>query len=472
MTTTAGIYCRISKDRDGARAGVDRQEADCRDFVAKRGWTVGEVYVDNDLSAFSGRKRPAYARLLADVKHGQAGAIVAWHPDRLHRSPRELEDFIDLVEETGAGVATVTAGDYDLGTPDGRLMARIVGSVARKESEDKRRRLRRKHLELAEAGKVSGGRRPFGYEDIGEGDDRRRVVVEAEAELIREATERVLAGESLRRVCVEWNERGARTTTGHQWTMVAIRRILLAPRIAGLRDHLGKVSAKGAWPAIIDVAAHEELVAILNDPKRQKYNGVQARRYLLAGFIFCGLCGARCHARPRGDKRRCYVCASGPGFNGCGKIRRLADPVEELVRDAVIEALDTPALQEAVEAQGNAEGGAGLTVELQRLDERLERLKVDHHVEGLLDRDDYMRMRAELERRVDEVSAQVAEQSGARVMRQLPTGDGALRAAWDEGDLAWRRELIGLVVERVVLHPARRGFNQFDPSKIEVVWKA
>lgn len=472
MTTAAGIYCRISKDRDGARAGVDRQEADCRAFVEKRKWAVGEVYVDNDLSAFSGRKRPAYARMLDDVKNGQLGAIVAWHPDRLHRSPRELEDFIDLIELTGTAVATVTAGDYDLGTPDGRLMARIVGSVARKESEDKRRRLRRKHLELAEAGKASGGRRPFGYEDIGEGDARRRVVVESEAALIREAADRVLARESLRSVCVDWNARGARTTTGHEWSMVAIRRILMAPRIAGLRDHHGKVSAEAAWAGIIDARTHEELVAILSDPRRTLNGGVNARKYLLTGFVFCGLCGARCHARPRADKQRCYVCASGPGFNGCGKIRRLSDPVEELVRDAVIEALDTQALQEALEAQSTGEGSPSLAVELQRLDERLERLKTDHHVDGLLDRDDYMRMRAELERRIDEVSAQVAEQSGARVVRALPAGEGALRAAWDDGDLAWRRELVGLVVEKVVIHPARRGFNRFDPSCIEIAWKA
>ena len=66
--------------------------------------------------------------------------------------PKELEGFIDLVEITGVRVAVVSGGDYDLTTPDGRLAARIVGAVARKESEDRSRRVRRKHLELAERG--------------------------------------------------------------------------------------------------------------------------------------------------------------------------------------------------------------------------------------------------------------------------------------------------------------------------------
>ena len=47
-------------------------------------------------------------------------------------------------------VVSVTAGDYDLDTPEGRLVARITGSVARKESEDRARRVARKHREKAE----------------------------------------------------------------------------------------------------------------------------------------------------------------------------------------------------------------------------------------------------------------------------------------------------------------------------------
>jgi site-specific DNA recombinase len=72
---------------------------------------------------------------------------------RCHPSPIA---FIDLVERSGVRVAMMSGGDYDLTTPDGRLAARIVGAVARKESEDRSRRVRRKHLELAEQGRPAG----------------------------------------------------------------------------------------------------------------------------------------------------------------------------------------------------------------------------------------------------------------------------------------------------------------------------
>jgi site-specific DNA recombinase len=139
----AAIYTRISYDPAGQRAGVERQRLDCEALCLARGWEVVTYLEDNDRSAHSGKPRRAYQQLLRSIEASEIDAIVTWHNDRLHRSPRELEGFIDLVELTGVRVAVVSGGDYDLTTPDGRLAARIVGAVARKESEDRSRRVRR-----------------------------------------------------------------------------------------------------------------------------------------------------------------------------------------------------------------------------------------------------------------------------------------------------------------------------------------
>ena len=91
----AGLYCRISDDRDGRALGVSRQEADCRALAERKGWPVGDLYVDNDISAADPRKRrPEYERLLEDIKAGRIDAVVAWDLDRLHRRPIELETVL------------------------------------------------------------------------------------------------------------------------------------------------------------------------------------------------------------------------------------------------------------------------------------------------------------------------------------------------------------------------------------------
>ena len=88
-------------------------------------------------------------------------------------------------------------------------MARIKGAVAAKESDDKSRRIKRKALELARDGKVGGGgTRPFGFEAD------RKTIRASEAAVVIEAAQRVLAGEAVRSICFDLNERGIKTATG------------------------------------------------------------------------------------------------------------------------------------------------------------------------------------------------------------------------------------------------------------------
>src|SRR5215470_15427110 len=87
----AGIYARISSDREGDQLGVTRQIEDCRRFAERCGYAVADVYVDDDISAWSGKARPEFERMLDDLRGRRIGAVLAWHLDRLTRHPRELE---------------------------------------------------------------------------------------------------------------------------------------------------------------------------------------------------------------------------------------------------------------------------------------------------------------------------------------------------------------------------------------------
>ncbi len=46
------------------------------------------------------------------------------------------------------------------------------------------------------------------------------------------------------------------------------------------------------------------------------------------------------------------------------------------------------------------------------------------------------------------------------------------RRAWPDLSRDRRRAFIHLVLERVVVHPGRRGYNRFDPDRFELVWRA
>ncbi len=151
MSVPAGIYLRISRDSEGLGLGVKRQLADCEKLVQRLGWEVAQVYEDNDVSATRIKPRPAYTRMMRDVECGLIKAVAVWDVDRLTRTPRELEDVIDHADRLGLKLASV-GGDIDLATEQGRMMARMKGTVARYEVEQQRRRLKAKHNELAASG--------------------------------------------------------------------------------------------------------------------------------------------------------------------------------------------------------------------------------------------------------------------------------------------------------------------------------
>jgi len=93
----AGVYLRQSRDQNGTGLAVARQREDCLKLCRERGWEPTE-YVDNDVSAYSGKRRPSYERMLIDIAAGKLDAVVVWDLDRLHRRPLELST--SLISQT------------------------------------------------------------------------------------------------------------------------------------------------------------------------------------------------------------------------------------------------------------------------------------------------------------------------------------------------------------------------------------
>src|SRR5450759_526624 len=189
--TAAAVYARISSDVEGSGQGVTRQLEDCRRLAGELGWLVAEEYVDNDLSAYSGKTRPGYERMLADLRDGTRDAVLVYHVDRLTRRPIELEQFLAALDAAKVRHVRFVVGDSDIMTGDGLMVVRMLAAVAANESANKSRRVLRKMDQLAEQGMPHGGHRIFGY------DQDKITVREDEAAIIATLVSRYLAGESL-----------------------------------------------------------------------------------------------------------------------------------------------------------------------------------------------------------------------------------------------------------------------------------
>jgi site-specific DNA recombinase len=384
--TRAVIYCRISQDRTGAGLGVDRQREDCEALAERNGWQVVEVYVDNDVSAFSGKLRKDYRRMLADLDEGKATVVIVWHTDRLTRSIVELEEYIELSDRRGIATHTAQAGTIDLATPSGRMTARILGAVARQESEHKGHRVARARQQKAMAGEWAGGIRPFGW-GVPTGEMKKRVdrktgdevevpeldmlkAVPEEAEALRLWTDTILSGGSIRGL-VKWcSDKGVLTTRGNPVTHQDMRDMLLRPRNAGIAVYRGEEVGRGKWDPIVDEAKYRAVVAILKDPSRKTTPGATPK-WLGSLLYRCG----------RGDcPHFVYVTQSGgrsyPSYRcqtGHGGGRR-AEITDQYVEDVVVERLSRDDAHDLLLPVDDGVNVVGLQAEGEQIRQRMKDL--------------------------------------------------------------------------------------------------
>lgn len=469
MTTKipAAIYCRISKDRAGAGLGVDRQEKDCRELADRLGWSVVDVFVDNDMSAYSGKRRPAYEAMLKAVKDGAISGIVTWHTDRLTRRVADLDRFVRLADDHGLLIQTVKAGEVDLTTPSGRMVARTLGNIAQYEIEHAKDRMKAAKQQAAESGQYRGGPRPYGFEKDGV------TVREGEAQVIRDATKAILAGRSLRAVSNQLNGDGLLTSMGKPWTYQRLRDVLVRPRNAGLihrgradRRHESRenipmrfeVVGQANWPAIVDEDSWRACATLLLDPSRRIHTSTEPRwlgsRSYICGIDTCGAlmrptskvdhlpdCPIRNEARACACPRRYYYRCSERNHLTIAAVK-----TDEYVRGVVAQVVRDPRVAAAMEP-----GDDGLAADKARrqvLVTSLEQTERDYD-NDLIDARRYKaksdRISAEIDEIDERLTSGIQRSLSSKVLRS-PDPGAAFKAAPVDVQRAVLRSVIAVTV--------------------------
>lgn len=446
-----------------------RQLSDCEELAAAKGWDVVDRFVDNDVSASNGRRRPEYERMLEAVRTGQVNGLVVWDIDRLTRTPRELEDVIALADAHGAALASV-GGEVDLATAQGRMTARIKGAVARQEVEQSSRRLKRKFLERAEAGKPHG-KVAYGYRREPVVDEQGRQIGTVErlddeqAALVREAIRRVLALEPVRRVVQDFNTRGVPSPRGATWDGTMLRQVLLRERNAGRRVHRGEVIGRGDWPPIVDDDTFDRLVALLRDPSRRTTRGNEVK-HLLSGIARCGV--ADCDGTMRVTNARFNGSKMAPtSYNcrKCNRTRRKKADVDELVETLIVRRLSMPDGPNLL---------AGDPEVLREAEERADAIQArmdiaaDNYADGGITADQLTRITAKLRPQLDAAKAEARSAAPSPELEQF--SQGRVEAAWLTADLEVRRSVIDRLVT-ITLLPTGSG-GAFDPDAVRIEWRA
>ncbi len=315
------------------------------------GWiAIGDRYDDGGFSGGS-LERPGLQRLLRDVEAGRIDVIVVYKVDRLSRSLTDFARIVDIFDRHNASFVSITQ-QFNTTTSMGRLTLNILLSFAQFEREVIGERIRDKFAASRARGMWMGGVPPLGY-DVG---DRKLVVNETEADLVRLVFSRFLRLGSATRLAQElrraghttkcWTTQDGKYRPGKPIDKGALYKILNNRVYLGEAVHKG-TSYPGEHQAIIDAATWDIVRAVLAANRVARANGTRAQTpALLRGLIFApgGHAMTPSHTRKAGRLYRYYVASDAirQGYADCPARSVPAAEAEEAVVAQVRHLLRTP----------------------------------------------------------------------------------------------------------------------------------
>ena len=409
--TTAG-YIRVSTEEQ-ARDGysLDSQRRRIEEFCAQHGWTLGEVYADEGVSAAKPlSRRHGMRRLLDDAGHGLVQCLVFWKVDRFGRVTKEMLDAFDQLEAAGVRLACIQEPLEN--TPIGRFQRTVLAGLAQWERETIILRIRENLEEKAKQGELLGSL-PIGYR-------RRNGVVELDPErasLIRELFERYAVGGLSLNDLAAWAESvGLRTVNGAPYDKNKLRKVLRNPAYVGdvayYTQHRKTATAvyPGKHSPLIDRAVFRRVQEVMRSHSRTRVAARPYGRamYPLTGVAFCGGCGAPIHGSNStsrsGERYRYLRCGAvlmrGRVLAGCDEPRVRAEVIEAQVAAYIAGmALPEHEIQRVLtelEHRSRQQSPAKAVQDLERQIERWRRLFVMGDVEELAYRREVQPLRQRL----------------------------------------------------------------------------
>ena len=483
----AAIYARISQDPLHQEKGVARQIDDARELARSRGWDiVAEPFVDNDISALDGKHRPAYEKLMALVEAGGTDRVVTYTMSRVWRNRGERAAGIEKLRAASVGVAAVKGPDLDLTNASGRMLAGLLGEFDTHESEVKAERVARAALQRAEEGRPNGTL-PYGWLRIYDRDERGRVTAArdvedaAEAAVVREVVDRLLAGDTLRNITADLNERGLPSPQGKRWGTSSVRKLALREANAARRVHHGRVLGPAAWPALLSEDKHDRVRALLEAPERSNSRDGSRRHLLSFGVGECGVCHGVLRAaavkrsrnvaravsddNPKGRVtalHQMYMC----DVRGC--VGRNQVRVDDLVARVVAARLNRPDAADLLLPRDDGQ----LVAPREEADAVRSRLDTaaDDYADGGITSDQLRRITARLRPQLDGLERRMAQAAGpAPEALEGIVGHPDALERWQASPVTRQRSILTALGMRVVILPTRKGAG-FDPASIEIVW--
>jgi site-specific DNA recombinase len=453
------LYLRLSRD-DGDKEesnSITGQRELLRDYISQRPeFREYAVRVDDGFSG-STFERPSFQKMIEDVKAGRTDCIIVKDLSRFGRNYLDAGEYIEKIFPF-LGVRFIAVNDNydslgdkkasdDLIIPFKNLIneayCRDISVKIRSQLEIKRKN-----------GQFLGSFAAFGY--LKDEQNKNKLVVDQyAADIVRDIFKWKLEGVSPQDIADALNKLGVlspmeykrsigmkfttsfKTNTKATWSAGTVIRILKNPIYTGVliqgkettpsyKVHKRITKDESEWSVIED--SHEAIISKIDFDSVQKVLKCDTRRSpggkavgLFSGMIFCGDCGASMVRKtvPAGEKKYVYyVCSAHKQNKSCSPHRMRDTTLEEIVLDSLKQHIsEVVDMSELLAITDTAPLRTAQAQKVQRqLDkkheeyEKLQKLLMslyENLADGIIDREEYTRLKASFTARADEAEKQM-----------------------------------------------------------------
>ena len=332
------LYMRYSSDRQTEQS-IEGQNRVCTAFCEQQGYEIVDRYIDRATSAFKDTdKRTEFQRMIRDSEKQLWDAVVVYKLDRFARNRYDSATYKARLKKNGVRVISATENISD--NPEGVILEAVLEGMAEFYSKELSQKITRGMFESANKCHSIGGHVPLGYRI----EDKKLVIEEAGAAIVREAFEMYANGATVAEICDIFNNRGYKTAKGAEFNKNSFRSMFKNERYIGIYKYKD-LRIEGGVPAIVDKDIFDIVQKRLGKNAEAPSRGKAKVDYLLSQKLFCGHCESLMTGESgtgkSGNKYNYYTCGKRKREHTCDKRPLKKDFIERaVVEDAL--ALLTP----------------------------------------------------------------------------------------------------------------------------------
>ncbi|MCC5910991.1 MAG: recombinase family protein [Clostridiaceae bacterium] len=432
-----GIYCRLSNDdgETGESNSIGNQKSMMMKYVMDKGWDIADIYIDDGYSGLS-FDRPAFKRMLQDIKEKKISLVITKDMSRLGRDYIQVGHYIEKFFPENRVRFIAINDNLDTGNIDGNDMTPFKAVINDMYCKDISKKVRSVFNMKRQEGKFIGPFAPYGYEK--DPKDKSHLIIDKEiAPVVRRIFQMYLMGHGFTSIARKLNEEGipspsyykkskyenynvGRTRVG-KWCHSSVKSILKNPVYTGsvaqnkykkINYKSDKVEAIHQKDWIVVEGKHEAIISpedfrktqILLKNKNADFSGAKKAVKLFSGFAFCGDCGEYMTYTKAPSGNYFLICSGYKRFgkSHCTRHSILEDELEEMIlsdfRKLVHKFADREKLKQKAEKVANRKKTSKSIYEdeLISVEKRLEDVKImlkslyEDKVKGIIDEEQFL----------------------------------------------------------------------------------